>query len=153
MGITRRPLGVSLLAILAFIAVASYVVLTVLAIAAPQTLRSLLGGLSPQGSGPEMLLSLGALLGVYFAVMAALSALFGYGMWTLRNWARVITIIIAALSLIGTVVSLVQVARDINMSTLLLGGLRVGLCVLVLWYMWTPGVRAAFHGRKFNVTQ
>src|SRR2546428_3446236 len=140
MAAAKRPWGVTLLSVLSFISVGTYLVLMVLAIAAPDTLRSLLEGLSPQGSGPEVLLNMGRLLAIYFAVMAALSGLFGYGMWTLRNWARWVTIISASLSFVGTVVSLVRVANDINLSTLLLGLLRTGLSVLVLWYMWTPGV-------------
>ena len=144
----KRPWGVTLLSVLSFISVGTYLVLTVLAVAAPGALRSLLEGLSPQGSGPEVLLNMGRLLAIYFAVMAAVSGLFGYGMWTLRNWARWVTIIIAAVSLLGTVVGLVRVANDINMSTLLLGLLRIGLSGLVLWYLWTPGVRSAFRSRS-----
>jgi len=153
MAAAKRPWGVTLLAVLSFISVGTYLVLTVLAIAAPETLRSLLEGVSPQGSGPAVLLEMGRVLGIYFAVMAILAGLFGYGLWTLRNWAHLVTIVIAVFSLIGTIVGLAQVASDINISTLLVGFLRIGLSVLVLWYLWTLGVRAAFRKRTVTETQ
>src|SRR5207245_2655645 len=61
MAAAKRPWGVTLLSVLSFISVGSYLVLTVLAVAFPGALRSLLEGLSPQGSGPEVLLNMGRL--------------------------------------------------------------------------------------------
>lgn len=142
-----RPLGVIILAVLSLIGATFEAVLFVLAIAAPATLRSLLIGLSPQGSGPDALLDLGTMLAIYFGVMAVLTGLIGYGLWTLRNWARVITMVIAAISLVGTLVSLVQVGSEIDFSTILLGLVRLGLCLLVLWYLWKLDVRDAFRKR------
>ncbi len=146
----KRPLGVALISALYFVSVAFYVLLTALAVVAPETLRSLLGAASPQGSGPEKLLAFGRLLGIYFAVMAGLAGLLGYGMWTLRNWSRIVTSIIAAVTLVGSVISLAGLVNDLGLSALLVGLVRVGLSLLVLWYLWTPGVRAAFRGRPLS---
>lgn len=143
----KRPWGVSLLAILFFVAVVSYSILTFLAIAAPETLRSVLIGLSPQGSGPETLLNMGGLLMIYFLVMGVVAAVVGYGLWTLRNWARWIVIVITALSLLAAVAGTVQVLNNIELSTVLFGLVRIGLSALLLWYLWTSNVRVAFrHG-------
>lgn len=150
MVIAKRPWGVSLLSVLYFINVAVYVVLLILAIAAPETLASVLGAASPSGAGPAMLLNFGPFLAVYFAVLAVLVGLLGYGMWTLRNWARWVTIVISAVSLIGTLLELVGLANNFTVPALLLTMLRVGLSLLVIWYMWTPGVRAAFQGRSIT---
>lgn len=142
----KRPWGVSLMSVLYFVSAGSYIVLMVLAISARDTLRTVLNGLSPQGSGPApVLLKLEPILWIYFAIMAVVVALVGYGMWTVRGWARVVTIVITAVSLVYGVVSLVHLASHISLSTLLLGLLRVGLCLLVLWYMWRPNVREAFR--------
>ena len=150
MVLAKRPWGVSLMAILYFVGAGFYVVLSGLAIAAPETLRSLLGALSPQGSGPAILLNLGPILGLYFTIMVGVAGLLGYGMWTLRNWARLVTAIMTAVSLIMVVVFLAQIVSQINLSTLLLDLLRSGLCLLVLWYLWRPGVRAAFRSRSIK---
>lgn len=145
----KRPWGVSLLAILFFVGVASYTMLTLLTIAAPETLRSVLIGLSPQGSGPELLLSMGGLLTIYFTIMAIVAGLIGYGLWTLRNWARWLVIVITALSLLAAIAGIVQALNNINPSTLLLGFFRIGLSTLVLWYLWAANVRVAF-GRRIR---
>ncbi|MFN2502449.1 MAG: hypothetical protein ABR530_10620 [Pyrinomonadaceae bacterium] len=147
MTFVKRPLGITILAGLNFIGAAFEAVLFILAVAAPETLRSLISALSPQGAGPDEILNLGPMLAVYFAVMAIVTGLIGYGLWTLRNWARIITMIIAGLSLVGMVVSLVQVGGAINLTTIILGLVRIGLCVLILWYLWKPDIRDAFRKR------
>ena len=144
----KRPLGVTLLAVLSFISVGTYLMLMFLSLFAPETVRSLLEGLSPQGSGPVMLLSMGRILGIYFAAMALLGGLFGYGMWTLRNWARWVTIVLSAISLVATVAGLIGIGTGMSVSAILVGLFRIGLCLLVLWYMWVPGVRLAFRSRN-----
>src|SRR5262245_56665514 len=150
MALAKRPWGVSLMAVLYFVGAGFYVALLGLAIAAPETLRSLLRTLSPQGSGPAFLLNLGPMLGLYFTVMVAVTGLLGYGMWTLRNWARLVTAIMTAVSLIVGVFFLARIVSHINLSTLLLDLLRIGLCLLVLWYLWRPSVRAAFRSRSIE---
>jgi hypothetical protein len=144
---------VTLLAVLSFISVGTYLVLMVLALAAPEALRGVLEGISPQGSGPVLLMQMGRGLAVYFLVMALLGGLFAYGMWTLRNWARWVTIIITAISLVAIVAGLIGLGFGIDPSALLLGLLRVGLCTLVLWYLWRPRVRAAFRSRAIKEAQ
>ena len=139
----------SVMSVLCFVSVGSYTVLLFLAIAAPGTLHTLLSALSPQGSGPAATLpKLGPMLPIYFFVMAAFVALLGYGMWTLRNWARLVISIITAVSLVFIIVSLVPILKHLNPATFLLSLLRIALCLLVLWYLWTPGVRAAFRSRR-----
>jgi hypothetical protein len=58
----RRPGVISILAVLNFIGAAFELILLILAIVAPDTLRGLLQGLSPGGSGPAGLLALGRIL-------------------------------------------------------------------------------------------
>lgn len=144
---TKRPLGVTILAILNFLGAATESMLLLLAVSAPDTLRSLLAGLSPQGSGPDALLNMGTGLALYFVAIIALMLVLGYGLWTLRNWARIITIIITAISLLGTLIGFVQIGAEIGLSAVLLGLLRVGLCILILWYLFKPNVREAFRKR------
>ena len=140
-----KPKGVIVLAALYLVSVGVYIVLLTLWIVAPETLSSILGALTPGGvTGPERLLVLGAYLPVYFSVMGVITAALAYGMWTLRNWARIVTILITAVSLIGTLPGLAALFSDFMVGALLLNVLRVGLSVLVLWYLWTPAVRDSF---------
>lgn len=144
--LAKKLWGVSLMSVLYFVSAGVYIVLVLLAIGSRETLRALLNGLSPQDLGPApVLLKLEPMLWLYFAIMAVVVTFLGYGMWTLRNWARVVTIMITAVSLVYAVVSLAQIASHINPSTLVLSLVRIGLCLLVLWYLWRPDVRAAFR--------
>jgi len=143
---TKRPVLVTVIALLYFVGTATYGVLAVLDLISRNTLISLLNKLSPQGAGPApVLLKMEPLLWLYFAVMAVVVGLLGYGMWTLRNWARVITIVLTAVSLVYGLATLARLASGIDVSTLVSTLFRLGLCVLMLWYMWRPGVRAAFR--------
>ena len=151
--IAKRPSGVSLISILYFINVVVYGFLFSLAITSPETLSSVLGGASPAGSGPDSLLNLGPLLTIYLAVMSVLVGLLGYGMWTLRNWARWVTMIISAVSLVATIFAFVGLASNFTIPALSFTLFRLGLSVLVLWYMWTPSVRAAFQGHTVKVAR
>lgn len=145
-----RPIGVSILAVLYFLGAASYSVLLILSFVSPQALSDLLTSLSPGDSGPAMLLSMGRGISVYFAVMIIVIAAVAWGMWSLRNWARWFTIIITSISLVATLVGVASLTGNFTISGALLELVRIGLCVLVLWYLFTPGVRNAFwrkHGR------
>ena len=144
--LAKKLWGVSLMSILYFVGAGAYLVLVLVAISSRETLRSLLTGLSPQDAGPaSVLLKLEPMLWLYFAVMAVVVALLGYGMWTLRNWARVVTMAITAVSLLSSGVSFAQILSHISPSTLMLTLLRIGLCLLILQYLWKAEVRAAFR--------
>ena len=141
-----RPVVVSILAVLNFVGATFELFLLILAIVAPDTLRGLLQGLSPGGSGPAGLLALGRALPLYFGVMALAIGALGYGMWQLKNWARIVTMGMAALSLAGTLFSLRVLV--VSVSAVAMAALRIGLCVGLLWYLVRPGVRAAFRSRS-----
>jgi len=143
-----RPIGVSILAVLYFFAVASYLLLLILSFASPQTLSDLLTSISPGDAGPSVLLNMGRGISVYFAVMVIVIGAVAWGMWMLRNWSRWFTIVITAISLGATVVGLASLAGNFTVLGGLLQLVRIGLCVLILWYLFTPGVRGAFIRRQ-----
>jgi hypothetical protein len=145
---TKRPASVTVISVLYFASTGSYTALAVLDLFSRDTLVSLLNQLSPQGVGPApILLRMEPLLWLYLLMMAAGGALVGYGMWTLRNWARIVTIVITVASLVseGEMVALGLLVGDISAFTLLFTLFRLALCVLLLSYLWRPGVRAAFR--------
>jgi hypothetical protein len=143
---TDRPVGVSVLAVVYFIAVASYAVLLVTFLGSPQTLNGWLTTISPEGVGPSMLLNLGRALTIYFAIMIIVIGAVAWGMWTLKNWSRWFTIVITAISLAVTLIGISSLASSFTIVGLCLELVRIGLCVLILWYLFTPTIRRAFAG-------
>jgi uncharacterized membrane protein (DUF2068 family) len=74
---------------------------------------------------------------VIFLVLGALYFLVGFGLWTLKPWAWMLTVILCG---IGLALNLVQA-----LSGEVVGG-SFGLIVngFVLWYMMRPHVKTAF---------
>jgi hypothetical protein len=88
----------------------------------------------------------GKLVVVYalIAVLAAVFAAVGVGLWRLRPWARFLTLGLTGLRLLfllpGLLVSLVQ------LDGWLIGGhaLMLFVCAWIVWYLFQPEVKHAF---------
>src|SRR5271155_589990 len=110
--VKRRPLGVTVLAVLAFLNVGTYGALIIMSIKYPDQLRSLLEGMTAgSGPGPTPLLQLGAFLPVYFLAMAIFTGFLGRGLWTLKNWSRIVVIFLVGIS---AAIGVVEIARSFS---------------------------------------
>jgi len=137
-----RPGGVTFLAILEFIGGGFCALFGLLTIAGAGFIHSLTvqnQGAPAAGMG-SFLAMLGGALSVFFFVLAAIAILLGIGLWTLKNWARIIVIVFAAL---GIVMNLSQL---LHFTQAMLPGLVIGLAIdgLIIWYLLKPNVAAAF---------
>ena len=109
-----------------------------------ETVTALLNAASPQGAGPALLLKMGRVITFYFCLMTAVTGALGCGMWRLKNWARIVIIALAALTLAGIVVEFSKTMTDLQPSTLVVTLVRAAVGVLVLWYLLRARVKAAF---------
>jgi hypothetical protein len=137
-----RPGGVTFLAILEFIGAGICVLVGLLTIAGAGFIHSLTvqnQGAPAAGMG-SFLAMLGGALSIFFFVLAAVAILLGIGLWTLKNWARIIVIVFAALGILMNLSSL------LHYSSAILPSLIIGLAidVLIIWYLLKPNVAAAF---------
>jgi hypothetical protein len=91
---------------------------------------------------------------------AILYCVVGIGLWRLKNWARVVTMILHALGILGIFSSFLSVVRSMTSSSLLYGGynypfspplmllvLVVGLCVRGYTIYWFSA-HEEYFGRK-----
>lgn len=144
-----RPLGITIMAVLYFISVATYGVLALLSAASPDKIRSLLTtattGAQP---GPAPLLALGAFLPVYFLAMALLSYFLGRGMLKLSLWAWIVTVILCGVSLAVGGIELVRSFHGMDAMARATAWLRIGFTALVIWYLGLRRVREAFRRRR-----
>lgn len=141
-----RPTGVTILAILNFIGAGLCVLLG---------LGMMLGGgfiatmLSQQGQGSAgaagVLAGLGAAAGIFIIIIGGVGALVGFGLWKLKGWARIVSIVLAgiggALQLLGMLGTLVH----FNLFALMWGAFWVAVDALIIWYLLKPEVKAAFQ--------
>ncbi|HTC94349.1 MAG TPA: hypothetical protein VK699_12990 [Terriglobales bacterium] len=148
-----RPVGVTILAILDFLGA----VFTVLA-----GLGFILGGgmmaailahnsqLSSQlpAAVAGIIGGLGVGVGVLMFIFAAIYALVGWGMWGLKNWARIITIAFVGLWGILCALNVLLSLMHFNIFAIIWAGFWLAIYGGILWYLFQPNVVAAFAGRR-----
>lgn len=142
-----RPAGVAIFAILFLLNACFYIYLSTLGFFARGKLLSFLGAsTSPAGVGPSGLLRLGNLLPFYFLLMAAVMTALGFGMWRLKNWARIVTMIIVGLSVLDAAFLLFKGFSNFVAADFARLFFALVICLIVLWYLSSKTVGAAFAG-------
>ena len=136
----QRPGGVTLLAILNFISAA---VLVCMGLALFLGL-GIFGSMTHERGSGLVLAGLGALGGIFFLVLAAVSAVVGYGMWNLQNWARIISIVFACLAILGGVLGMMTGMLHFQPFWMVTNLFRMAIAALIIWYLFQPHVKAAF---------
>jgi hypothetical protein len=141
-----RPVGVTILAILNFIG-AAFCLLGGIAM--------ILGGgfiatmLSQQGQGSAgaagILAGLGAAAGVFIIIIGGVSALVGFGMWKLKGWARIVSIVLFAISAVMQLLGLLGSLAHFNVFAVVWSLFWVAVDAFVIWYLLKPEVKAAFQ--------
>ena len=142
MSTNTQPIGVRIVAILYFVTVTWFVALLALVLSSRSTLERLLNGLAVAGEHP--LLRLGALLPVYFGAMALVVGAIGWGLWRYRNWARLLTLLLLAVSFAPTAWQTLQSVGNLKASDIVSSIFRLALIALPTWYFTRKRVRQAF---------
>jgi len=141
----QRPDGVTILAVLAFIATG----LSVLA-----ALGMLVGGAMVANMamrpGMGMLAGVGgAILGVFFLAIAALYAVIGVGMLKLWNWARVLVIVLSGLGTLFNGLGVLTALFHLHPLLIVWRLIMVGINVWIAMYLLKPHVKQAFGAAGF----
>lgn len=148
---TRRPLGITILSILLFLNSAFYVVLAVLSVVNHNALAALLWAISPGGAGPAAVhLSMGRTFEpVYYVAMILFTGVLGWGFWKLWNWTRMVSLVLIAVSLLGTAAAPFIMARGgsgaAGVAPLVRIIVSTLISLLIGWYLLSAKVRAAFR--------
>jgi len=137
-----RPLGVTLTAIYEFLRAGVYLLLGLGVVSVGGLLSKLMPD-SPQGATMSRLTSgAGHLIGILFLLYAALPIALGIGLLLLKNWARILTIVLSALAFLVSLRSLLGVHHRPMIS---LAGL---LHLAIVIYLLLPGTTRAFTARS-----
>jgi hypothetical protein len=141
-----RPVGVTILAILNFIGAAFCLL---------GGIGMILGGgfiatiLSQQGQGSAgaagALAGLGAVAGVFIIVVGGVSALLGFGLWKLKEWARIVSIVLYGISGAFQLLALLGSMAHFNVFAFVWSIFWVALDAFIIWYLLKPEVKAAFQ--------
>ncbi len=150
---SRRPLGITIGAILFAANAAYYVGFAALAIFNRDALRSVFRALSPSGMGPEAAqMAMGRLLPLYYVLMSGLTVTLAIGFWKLWNWSRIVVLALLGLSLLSLIGEVRPLIAGPTTSAIALTVLRLGLIALVGWYLLRASVRSAFRQQKVRAT-
>jgi hypothetical protein len=141
----QRPAGVTVIAVLDFIGGAFCVIFGLLAFVGGSFIS---GMFSAANAGPASGLAagIGAIIGAVFLVFAAIAVITGIGLLKLKGWGRILEIILAVLGLIGVIKAIAGGALHAGSTSLAILIVEIAYFIWVLWYMFTPGVKAAFSG-------
>jgi hypothetical protein len=141
-----RPVGITILAVLGFISVVFYLAMTVFALAKPDQVGSLLMGMSgSNGVGVTPSQSLGGILAAYCVVTALITAALSWGLWTLKNWARIVCMVLIAISVLGGAVQVSMSFSHASVVGTVFGIARIIVAILIIIYLNSPAVRSAFQ--------
>jgi hypothetical protein len=131
-----RPVGVTILSILDFLGAAALLLFAILCFVGGGFLATV--GQSDQAQGLGALLGMGAaVIGVVMLVIAIICALIGWGMWKVKNWARILTIVLCALGVLFRLWGLVHM---FSISSIIV----IAIDALIIWYLLKADVKAAF---------
>ena len=113
-------------------------------------LGSMMGGSqSTSGTGAAggvaVGLFLGAVGGVIMLILAAAHGVLAWGMLKLKEWARMVSIVLAVLGLVLAIPSLLFGVMRASPVALVLTLVRVAIAGWILWYLVQPHVKGAFR--------
>ena len=153
-----RPLGITILSVLAFLNMAVYGVFAVLSVVNRGALAAVLQAISPGGAGPAAVqLSMQKYLLVYYVVFLLITGAMGLGFWKLWNWTRIVSLLLIGVSLIGAIVGTFSTLRSGNVAVDSVYWVRIGVSVfisiLIGWYLLSAKVRAAFRPSAVEAPQ
>lgn len=141
-----RPTGVTILAILNFIGAAFCLLFGIAMIVGGGFIATMLSqGQGAAGAG--ILAGLGAAAGVVIIVCGGVSALIGFGLWKLKGWARIVSIVLFAISAVMQLLGLLGSLAHFNLFAVVWTVFWIAVDAFVIWYLLKPEVKAAFQQR------
>jgi uncharacterized membrane protein (DUF2068 family) len=135
-----RPTGVTVLAILSFIGAGLTVLVALAFMMGGAALSQMTGG----GPGAAMFAGLGAIGGVFILCFAVLYVVVGIGLWMLRNWGRLLMMILAGVGLVFGAIGLLTALMHFRMMGLAWNVVVCAVDLLIITYLLKPHVKQAF---------
>ena len=142
-----RPVGVTILAILDFLFAVCLLLGGIGAIMGGGIFASMMSQ-AQAGSGASgasgIMAFIGGAMAVFCFIFAVISALLGWGLWKLKNWARIITIIFEVIFILLSLLGLLGILAHFNIISLIWTLFWIAIYCLIIWYLLKPDVKAAF---------
>jgi len=133
----KRPVGVTILAILAIIYGAFSLLLALLGLLGSALLASGIAAATIKYSAGTLVYAT-----IADTVLGVLYLVFGIGAFQLKGWAWTTGVIALALDVVRTIVGVVT--QGFSASKIVVAVITLVILAVALWYLFRPNVRAAF---------
>ncbi|MGZ4874292.1 MAG: hypothetical protein ACXV5R_03895 [Candidatus Angelobacter sp.] len=140
-----RPVGVTIIAILCFVGAAFCVLAGIGMIAGGGFMATLLSQQSQGAGAAGILAGLGAAVGIFCLILAAIYIMVGTGLLKLKEWARIVTIVLLAIGACFQVFGLLASLAHFNIFSFIWTGFWLAVDAFLIWYLLKPEVKAAFQ--------
>ncbi|HZU71492.1 MAG TPA: hypothetical protein VE990_01855 [Acidimicrobiales bacterium] len=133
----KRPIGITILAVIAVVVGIFYLLLALLG-AAGSVLEASGIPTTASGVGAAKL----AYATISDAILGILSLAFGIGAFRLKGWAWITAIVVLVLYGIRAIVDVV--IQGLRIERMVVSGITIMIALLLLWYLFRPNVQVAF---------
>ena len=137
----QRPTGVTFSRFFGFIGAGFLVIGALLAFASGSLIAQVLKNTPGLGNLAGGLVAVFGVVALMFAVLYAVT---GYGLWALKNWGRILAVVLTAIGLLLTLIGLAAVFSNFGMSVLIWQIVKIAICAWIIWYLLQPTVKQAF---------
>ncbi|HEU4413330.1 MAG TPA: DUF2127 domain-containing protein [Candidatus Angelobacter sp.] len=142
----NKPAGVIVISILYFLGAAFLALAGILFIVGGGTMAAMMSQQGQGGSGLATMMGvLGAGMGIFFLVFGAIDAFVGVGLLKLKNWARIIAIVLSAIGACFQLFGLLGSLTHFNIGSFVITLIFLGIHATIIWYLMKPEVKAAFQ--------
>jgi len=132
-----RPMGVSAIAALTWVRGALYALGGLALLGIGHLSARLISAVASDPFLEGLVSRLGKALGITALVLALVYAVVGFGLWGLKSWARTLTLIFAALSLVMRLLGLAHHPTTWH-------AVRAAVDIVILVYLMLPNVKRLF---------
>jgi hypothetical protein len=143
-GTKRRPTGVTIIAILNILGGIVGLIAGFGMMALSGEFQYYLSYLSDEEAALVSIMV--GILGMVFIIIGFIDLVIGYGLWTLKGWARMAAIIMAIIGIVGNIGATIGMmsigAADIIGSVIL----PVLISGIIIWYLSKPNIKEVFEG-------
>jgi uncharacterized membrane protein (DUF2068 family) len=141
----NRPTGVSVIAVLCFIGAVFCLIGGIGLIAGGGFLATMLSQQAESAGAASILAGLGTVVGVLILVFGAVYVLVGWGLWMLKEWARIVSIVLSAIAAVFQLPGLLTALLHFRIGSFIWIALWTGVYAAIIWYLLKPAVKAVFQ--------
>lgn len=142
----ERPTGVTVLAVLSYIGCGLLVIFAICSVVFSSFIAAIMKN-NPMGG--TIAAGVGVVAAVVFFCIAVIAFALGWGLWNLKNWARLVTLVITGIRLLLGTYSAIFSLLHFNILALVFIIIVLGINGLIFWYLLQPDVKQAFGTTGF----